>query len=300
MVRDDHGIPQIYADTTDDLMCAQGFVHAQERFFEMDVRRHATAGRLAELFGEDAVETDVYVRTMGWRRVAEQELPLLDPDTRAALDAYADGVNAYLDDRSPSEIALEYTRARRRRPRLPPRAVDRRSTRSAWLKAMAWDLRGNMADEIDRALDRGGRGPGAGATSCTRPTTPTRAPRSSTQGAVVDGVFEQDADAGAHPQPDAAPRRSPPGRRATCAALAAARLGRMPAWLGRGDGLGSNSWVVVGRAHRRPAQPMLANDPHLGVSLPGVWMQVGLHCRTVGAGLPLRRGRLLASPACPA
>ena len=68
VVRDDHGIPQIYADTTEDLMMAQGFVHAQERFYEMDVRRHATAGRLAELFGEDALETDVYVRTMGWRR----------------------------------------------------------------------------------------------------------------------------------------------------------------------------------------------------------------------------------------
>ena len=53
MVRDEHGIPQIYADTVDDLMRAQGFVHAQDRFFEMDVRRHVTAGRLAELFGED-------------------------------------------------------------------------------------------------------------------------------------------------------------------------------------------------------------------------------------------------------
>ncbi len=54
VIRDEHGIPQIYADTTEDLMRAQGYVHAQERFFEMDVRRHATAGRLAELFGEDA------------------------------------------------------------------------------------------------------------------------------------------------------------------------------------------------------------------------------------------------------
>ena len=83
VVRDDRGIPQIYADTTEDLMYAEGFVHAQERFFEMDVRRHATAGRLAELFGEDAVESDVYVRTMGWRAVAERELPILDPDTWA-------------------------------------------------------------------------------------------------------------------------------------------------------------------------------------------------------------------------
>ena len=82
VVRDDKGIPQIYADTTADLMRAQGFVTAQDRFFEMDVRRHVTAGRTAELFGEDGLETDKFVRTLGWRRVAEQELPLLDADTR--------------------------------------------------------------------------------------------------------------------------------------------------------------------------------------------------------------------------
>src|ERR1044072_518235 len=63
VARDDHGIPQIYADSTHDLMLAEGFVHAQERFYEMDVRRHATAGRLAEMFGEDALESDMYVRT---------------------------------------------------------------------------------------------------------------------------------------------------------------------------------------------------------------------------------------------
>ena len=65
-----HGIPQIYADTSHDLFYAQGFVQAQDRFFEMDMRRHITAGRLSELFGEDALETDKYIRTMGWRRVA--------------------------------------------------------------------------------------------------------------------------------------------------------------------------------------------------------------------------------------
>ncbi len=126
VVRDERGIPQIYADSIHDLMLAQGYVHAQERFYEMDVRRHATAGRLAEMFGEDALETDMYVRTMGWRNVAERELPLLQPDTRAALDSYADGVNAYLADRSPSEISLEYTVLERRRPRLPPGRLDRR------------------------------------------------------------------------------------------------------------------------------------------------------------------------------
>ena len=59
----------------------------------------------------------------------------------------------------------------------------------------------------------------------------------------------------------------------------------MPAWLGRGDGIGSNSWVVDGE-HSSTGAPILANDPHLGVSMPGVWMQVGLHCRTVDDDCP--------------
>ena len=136
VIRDADGIPQLYGDSVDDLMRAQGFVHAQERFFEMDVRRHATAGRLAEMFGTTALESDQLVRTMGWRRVAEQELALIKPETREALDAYADGVNAYLADRSPSRIAVEYTVLNAGgldyRPE-PWTAVDS----LAWLKALA-------------------------------------------------------------------------------------------------------------------------------------------------------------------
>ena len=137
---------------------AQGYVQAQERFYEMDVRRHTTAGRLSELFGPDTLETDEFVRTLGWRRVAEQELPLLEPETRAALEAYAVGVNAYLEDRSLSEIAVEYTvlglGGLDYRPE-PWTAVDS----LAWLKAMAWDLKGNIDEEIERALASVGHTP---------------------------------------------------------------------------------------------------------------------------------------------
>src|SRR5918994_4586341 len=104
VVRDEHGIPQIYADTAQDLFRAQGYVHAQDRFWEMDFRRHVTAGRLSELFGEDQVERDTFLRTLGWRRVAEQELAILSPDTRRWLQAYADGVNAYLEQRDGAEL----------------------------------------------------------------------------------------------------------------------------------------------------------------------------------------------------
>ena len=85
VIRDDSGIPQVYADSAHDLFYAQGYVQAQDRFFEMDFRRHVTSGTLSELLGTPALEADMYIRTMGWRRVAEQELSLLQPRTLAYL-----------------------------------------------------------------------------------------------------------------------------------------------------------------------------------------------------------------------
>ena len=281
VIRDEHGIAQVYADTMDDLMRAQGYVQAQERFFEMDVRRHATAGRLAELFGEDALESDLYVRTMGWRRVAERELALIEPDTRAALESYAGGVNAYLAEHSPSEIALEYTILNAGGLGYVPEEwtpVDS----LAWLKAMAWDLRGNMGEEIDRVLTSAAVGPDRTAELYPAYDAQDQAPILD-QGAVVDGVFEQDATTGGTRNP-----RRPAFTADQVAPLASLREGleRLPAWLGRGDGIGSNSWVVDGE-HTSTGEPMLANDPHLGIGLPGVWMQMGLHCREISAACPI-------------
>ena len=109
VLRDAQGIPHIYADTAEDLFRAQGYVAAQERFFQMDLRRHVVSGRLAELVGEGGGETDKVIRTLGWRRVAEEELSLLSPESRSYLQAYASGVNAYVDSRSaPSRMGLEY------------------------------------------------------------------------------------------------------------------------------------------------------------------------------------------------
>lgn len=282
VIRDSAGIPQIYADSLDDLMLAQGFVHAQERFFEMDVRRHATAGRLAELFGEAALESDLVVRTLGWREVARQELTLLRPSTRAALDAYAAGVNAYLEDRSLSEISLEYAVLDLGGLDYQPEdwtAVDS----IAWLKAMAWDLRGNLEDEIGRALATSAVGTERAADLYPAYPYDEHSPVVE-QGAVVDGVFEQDATPGR----STLPQRPAPALAAVTEALAGVRavLGAVPPLLGEGDGIGSNAWVVDGERTSTGA-PILANDPHLGVSLPGVWMQVGLHCRTVSAACPL-------------
>ncbi len=281
VIRDDHGIPQLYADTMADLMAGQGYVQAQERFYEMDVRRHVTAGRLSELFGADSLETDEFIRTLGWREVAEQELPLLQPATRAALDAYAMGVNAYLDSHSPSEIAVEYTvlglGGLDYRPE-PWTAADS----LAWLKAMAWDLKGNLDEEIERALLSADHTPDEVAELF--PAYDYRAHRPIVgQGAVVDGVFEPDATTGGTRNPQRPAYTA--GQRAQLGELDRT-LDRLPQLLGRGDGIGSNSWVVDGE-HSETGQPLLANDPHLGVSVPGIWVQMGLHCTTVSAECPL-------------
>ncbi len=284
VLRDEHGIPQLYGDSLTDLVRAQGFVHAQERFFEMDVRRHATAGRLAELFGEDAVESDSYVRSMGWRRVAEQELALVSPDTRRALEAYAAGVNAYLDAHDPADLAVEYTVLNLGGLDYAP--ADWTPVDSlAWLKAMAWDLRGNMSDEIDRLLEQSEVG--ARRAAQLRPAYPfAEHPPIVSGGAVIDGVFEPGASG-----PDSRKPLRPAftaDRRSAPAALAGVRDGleRLPDLLGSGDGIGSNSWVVDGD-HSTTGKPILANDPHLGVGMPGVWMQMGLHCRTTSEACPL-------------
>lgn len=282
VVRDDAGIPQIYADSMHDLMMAQGFVHAQDRFFEMDVRRHATAGRLSELFGEDALESDLVVRTLGWREVAEQELTMLRPATRSALDAYAEGVNAYLADRSTSDTALEYTLLDVAGLDYTPEkwsAVDS----IAWLKAMAWDLRGNLEEEIGRALTTAAVGQRASDTLHPEPDLEARRPIVE-QGGLRGKEFDQAAD-GDRPDPL---ERPAPGGRATLDALVDVRaaLAAVPALLGEGDGIGSNAWVVDGE-HTSTGAPILANDPHLGISLPGVWTQVGLHCREVTSDCPL-------------
>ncbi|PFG32305.1 penicillin acylase family protein [Sanguibacter antarcticus] len=152
VVRDEEGIPHIYASTSADLFMAQGYVQAQDRFFEMDYRRHVTSGRLSELVGDnpDAIEADKVIRTLGWREVAEAEWELIDAQTRAYLTAYAAGVNAYLDGRSPSSIAVEYTVLGTQVTVEAPEPWDPVDS-LAWLKAMAWDLRGNYDAELGRA-----------------------------------------------------------------------------------------------------------------------------------------------------
>jgi penicillin amidase len=280
--RDERGITQVYADTPEDLYFAQGYVHAQDRFWEMDFRRHITAGRLSELFGASQVETDTYLRTMGWRRVAEQEIALLSPESRRNLESYSAGVNAWLAEHSGASASLEYAVLGLQNPGYviePWTPVDS----VAWLKAMAWDLRGNMSEEIARSVISASVG--AQRTAQLYPPYPYDRNRPIVdQGAVVDGVWDQDAPVQGQQAAAAAPD-IPEG--AVGALDATGRgLDALTDMLGPDSpGIGSNSWVIGGQL-TDTGKPLLANDPHLGAMMPSIWYQVGLHCTTVSAACP--------------
>ncbi|MFB9894809.1 penicillin acylase family protein [Planobispora takensis] len=278
--RDKTGIPHIYADSPEDLFLAQGYVHAQDRFFEMDFRRHVTAGRLSEMFGSATLTEDKVIRTMGWRRVAEEELPTLAESTRRHLDAYAKGVNSWMErHRGASERSLEYGVLKLTNSSYEPEPWTPADS-LAWLKAMAWDLRSNMSDEIGRALAATKLPPERVEQLWPDYPFDDHQPIVN-RGTVVRGKFDQDGE----PSRDTATTDTVATGALTRAALA---MRAVPSLMGDpagGNGIGSNSWVVDGR-HTVSGKPLLANDPHLSAAMPSVWYQAGLHCRTKSAACP--------------
>ena len=282
VLRDSYGVPNIYADNPDDLFLAQGYVHAQDRFFEMDFRRHLAAGRLSELFGSSQVETDAYVRTLGWRRVAEQELGLLAPSTRRYLDAYATGVNAYIEGRPAADLSLEYSLLSLQGLRYTPEPWTAADS-VAWLKVMAWNLGSNLTQEAQRAIITAKLGAGRAASLFPRyPLDDDFAPILR-RGNVVGKSFDPDASRNSN-RPLPSDLSSDQLRKAVGAFEGAAKINQaIPPVLGSGSldaGTGSNSWAVAGSG-TVSGKAILSNDPHLTTSIPSVFAQVGLHCRTL-------------------
>ncbi|MER8118139.1 penicillin acylase family protein [Streptomyces sp. NPDC094031] len=312
--RDGNGIPQIYASSDADLFMAQGYVQAQDRFYEMDVRRHMTAGRLSEMFGKSQVKNDEFLRTLGWERVAKQEYDTkLSASAKSYLDAYSKGVNAYLKGKSGKDISLEYAALNLTNDYKPQQWTPVDSV--SWLKAMAWDLRGNMQDEIDRALMTSRLGPQQiqdlypeypysrnkpivqegqynaltkSFQQSAAPGTPVGTGTGTTTGTGTGtGTTGTTGATGSSAGTTGA---TGSGASGTSGSGLTSQLGGvysslddLPTAVGvNGQGIGSNSWVVGGQ-HTITGKPLLANDPHLEASLPGVWYQMGLHCRTVSA-----------------
>lgn len=261
--RDEMGIPNIYATSSHDLFLAQGYVHAQDRFWQMDFWRHIGSARLSEMFPSE-IRTDAFLRTLGWRQIAEKEYELLEPELKSMLEAYSAGVNAYLADHKGTRLSLEYGILKLLNPNYEPEAWTPVNTLT-WAKSMAWDLGGNMDEEIDRAI-------------LLKTLTPEQVndlyPPYSTKHPVVvpkigENVFQNQSVTRIV---DYRPYQALLSNISTNFSSLNNLKGPF------GSDIGSNNWVVSGSL-TNTGKPLLANDPHLGIQMPSIWYQVGLHCQ---------------------
>ncbi|WP_338148330.1 penicillin acylase family protein [Neoroseomonas eburnea] len=262
---DSHGIPRIAAQTEEDAWAALGFLHARDRMFQMELMRRGASGRLAELSGSAALRLDRYMRVLGLVPRAEADLAALPPGVRAAMDAYARGVNAWIAARgrfaAPEFVALGAPE--------PWRPVDS----LLWGKVMGLWLSGNWRTELDRARL-------AGILPAAR----------------LEDLWPRDTTAG---RPDAPTRRAAaaptapvPHARATPALPGLDRLvAALPSFPGDAPlpSMASNSWAVSGTLSASGA-PLLATDPHLGYGAPILWYL---------ARIELPGGRILAGATAP-
>lgn len=293
--RDALGVPTITADSSHDLFYAQGYVHAQDRFFEMDFRRHVTSGRVAEMFGESQAGTDMFLRTLGWRDVAEQEVEALDDTSRSYYEAYADGVNAYLAENDGAAASLEYAVLGIQNPDYEIEPWEPADS-VAWLKAMAWDLRSNLEDETERALliaDTGDEDAPQDSLDLLEQLypaypfdeNPVIVPKISTVPPIDSDTDAATASTGTTGATDVREAITTVEWESADSVIEAVGI-----LVGdTGEGIGSNSWVVSG-ALTASGAPLLANDPHLGAALPSVWYQVQLRCSTVSDECPFDVG----------
>jgi penicillin amidase len=271
--RDEYAIPQVYGESEHDLFMAQGYIHAQERFWQMDFWRHIGAGRLSEMFGDSQLDTDRFLRTLGWARVVAEEVAVLDPESRAALEAYAAGVNAYLAEHAEnSSVSVEYSVLDLTNGdyEIEPWKPEHSLT---WAKVMAWDLSGNLEQELERAIL-------LNTLSRERvdelfPPYPDDHPYIVSQ--MHPSLAEADAVGGAS-SPALAARPGESTLRTILSRFAALD----DTLVGMREGIGSNSWAVSGDL-TSTGGPLLANDPHLGVQMPSIWFEIGLHQTTAAA-----------------
>lgn len=264
--RDKWGIPQIYAFSEHDLYLAQGYIHAQDRFWQMDFWRHIGSGTLSEMFGKSQLDKDEFLRTMGWQRIAQQEFATLDSRTKANLQAYADGVNKYLQNHQGSALSLEYAvlkflnRDYSPEPWQPIHSL-------TWGKVMAYDLGQNMNKEIERMILL---------TSLTQARVDELFPPYPQNSPIILPNFRLSKK---EDKPDLI-TNTDINIEAIIPSLQniANRITAIEEILGpTGTGIGSNSWVISGK-RTATGKPIVANDPHLAVQIPSIWYEVGLHC----------------------
>ena len=272
VVRDRHGIPHVLARNEEDALFALGYVHAQDRLWQMEMNRRIGAGRLAEVLGAPALDTDRLLRMLGLHRRAKATLAHLSPGARGRIDAYVNGVNAWMTTRSgplpPEFLILGFEPE-------PWTAADS----VVWAKVMALDLGREWTRDLmrlrmsgflppDRILDfytpyheDQPRGVLLPAPSSAAPVPASGRSTADARSGPPPGTEHVAPSAGHAMRPAGAgpPRRASPS-------FAPAGFPLRPT----SGHPGSNSWVVSG-ARSATGKPLLANDPHLGLTAPSVW-----------------------------
>lgn len=256
VLRDEKGMPYIYAQNEHDLFFAQGFVTAQDRLFNMELIRMIATGRLSEAFGEAAKASDVKNRTIGFHRHARTYADLLDETERSRFQAYVDGLNSFLltqQDDLPFEMKLVG---------IVPEKWEI-SDMLAIVYYMGWGSSANLSTEIitQRLIDTLG-------IEKARQLFPVNVNPDDPSGEPLDTISK----VAVLPRP-----------------LSKQLIQLLPETLDQQLKMGSNNWVVSG-SYSRSGKPMLANDPHLDATiLPGPFYPIGLILkghRAVGATIP--------------
>ena len=274
--RDKWGVPHIYAKNTYDVYFAQGYTQAQDRWWQMEFFRHVASGTIEEITGKNTelLASDIIIRNYGWRRLAEQEVNALDSETLAVLQAFADGVNAYILRRDSGDLALEYGILKLTgidvevKPWTPVDTL-------IFSKLLAWQMgpQGNMEEPRSRLYDSIGQ-------EMTEQWLTPLWPYSDIPTILrLEDLYAQDStNSSQYVDISQVSDMDTPVAGITCPNAITGMT--------TNQGIGSNSWVVGGNM-TESGMPLLANDPHLGLQMPSIWYEIGLHCHPSGGDAPL-------------
>ena len=256
VIRDERGIPHIYGTNVDDILFAQGYVHAQDRFWQLEFWSHLSTGRLASLIGEPGVGADLLFRTFGFHKVALEEYENLEPEFKNDLINYTAGINAYIESRPQNRLSLEHFVLQFLNPDYVVGTYEPHYP-LAWAKMMAYDLNGNYTSEISNSKTFNTLSPEI--YNLLIPPYPEEHPY------IVEewegrGTFASTGKANNFQQ-----------------MTQSFFIKYVTKDMQTNQSLGSNSWVVDGTL-TDTGLPLLANDPHLSVQLPAIWYENGLHC----------------------
>ncbi|MEJ7693745.1 penicillin acylase family protein [Daejeonella sp.] len=243
---DERMVPHIFADSNYDLYFAQGYVTAKDRLWQMDFQTRFASGRLSEVVGPKAIELDRYQRRMGMAYGAENMVRVMmkDPEIKETIEAYAAGINAYIHSLKPGDYPIEFKLLNY----VPEEWTPLNS--ALLLKLMSATLAGGSNEfYMTNILNKYG----PEITKDLFPDYPFR------EDPIVPNGTKWDFTPGAIPQ---APELL--SDKKTSYQIKTRELG---------EGIGSNNWAVSG-AKTASGYPLLANDPHLDITLPSIWYQV--------------------------